>query len=506
MFAARLLEGPAHRAGVFVAIAVLYGVVAIVLGVGLVDDSYIFLRYARNVAEGYGPVFNIGDRVEGYTAPLWLLVLVLAAHTPWPLPDVAFVTGGLVGIGALVLVLFSSGTKYWWPAVVGTVFLATHPPFVFWAWSGMDTVLAAGVLLAAVLAAERGHAFLTGMLFGLSILARPDALWFVPALAGLFVWRYGWLGAMRQSWRVIVPVAALVLPHLLWRHAYYGYWVPNTAIAKAGVPPSILVKYGALYLAGLIPSYGPLCVMAIVTARHPRGVNTSEVAPLAACAAWSLLYVLLIGGDHFAFARFAIPAVCLGAVLIGRLTRPFVRTARHAVVACVLVLAVNGAWVAMSNRVTDGRFEVLQARAWTDTGTWFAAHASPDESIATLVAGAIPYYSGLRTYDLLGLVDSTVAREGGVCAGATVGHQRVASDYIIEQNPDYIVFRSSGIFEEPMYADRGSWQNMPRVYWCSLMDLIARPEVTERYLYRAIRLETGRWLEYLERRKESSRR
>ena len=37
------------------------------------DDTYIFLRYADNIAAGHGPVFNPGERAEGYTSPLWLL-------------------------------------------------------------------------------------------------------------------------------------------------------------------------------------------------------------------------------------------------------------------------------------------------------------------------------------------------------------------------------------------------------------------------------------------------
>ena len=40
------------------------------------DDAFIVARYARNIAEGHGRVYNIGDRVEGYTSVLWLLLTV----------------------------------------------------------------------------------------------------------------------------------------------------------------------------------------------------------------------------------------------------------------------------------------------------------------------------------------------------------------------------------------------------------------------------------------------
>ena len=41
----------------------------------LLDDAYISLRYAHNLAEGNGPVWNVGERVEGYTNLLWTLLL-----------------------------------------------------------------------------------------------------------------------------------------------------------------------------------------------------------------------------------------------------------------------------------------------------------------------------------------------------------------------------------------------------------------------------------------------
>ena len=39
------------------------------------DDSYITYRYSENLAQGHGPVWNIGeDPVEGYTSFLWMLL------------------------------------------------------------------------------------------------------------------------------------------------------------------------------------------------------------------------------------------------------------------------------------------------------------------------------------------------------------------------------------------------------------------------------------------------
>jgi arabinofuranosyltransferase len=42
-----------------------------------IDDAYIVYQYAKNIAAGHGAVFNIGERVEGYSSPFWVAVLSL---------------------------------------------------------------------------------------------------------------------------------------------------------------------------------------------------------------------------------------------------------------------------------------------------------------------------------------------------------------------------------------------------------------------------------------------
>ena len=43
------------------------------------DDAYISMRYADHLAAGAGPVYNLGERVEGYTCFLWVVLLALGS-------------------------------------------------------------------------------------------------------------------------------------------------------------------------------------------------------------------------------------------------------------------------------------------------------------------------------------------------------------------------------------------------------------------------------------------
>jgi hypothetical protein len=86
-------------------------VILLIAGLGLAwtphrgwvaNDAFISFRYARNWVEGHGLVFNAGERVEGYTNFLWILLLspFQAAGASLPPVSVVLTTGCNSGIAA----------------------------------------------------------------------------------------------------------------------------------------------------------------------------------------------------------------------------------------------------------------------------------------------------------------------------------------------------------------------------------------------------------------------
>src|SRR5207302_4729112 len=73
-----------------------------------IDDAYITFRYARNLAEGLGLVYNPGEWVLGTTAPLW--AIVLAGGYKFGLTDLPWLGTGVsavcVAASAALLVYF----------------------------------------------------------------------------------------------------------------------------------------------------------------------------------------------------------------------------------------------------------------------------------------------------------------------------------------------------------------------------------------------------------------
>ena len=155
--------------------------------------------------------------------------------------------------------------------------------------------------------------------------------------------------------------------------------------------------------------------------------------------------------------------------------------------------------LALPDRVA-AKWEVQQAKGWTVTGRWLREHASPDARIASLMVGAIPYFSDLYTIDLLGLTDATIAHSGRVYPEAAPGHQRYFSEYVLSKRPDLIVLPTSGLYREaPLYR----WPDVPRSgfnHAFALHDLLDRRETQTLYTYEASQLPDGTYVEYLERK------
>jgi hypothetical protein len=122
------------------------------------EDAFIYYRFALNWARGRGLVFNVGERVEGYSSPIWMSIVGLAARLGWTLPLAVPALG--IGFGAATV-----GATYRLARRVGldrfgclasAVGVALSYPFLYWSRSGLETpfyslllVLTANLYLAA---------------------------------------------------------------------------------------------------------------------------------------------------------------------------------------------------------------------------------------------------------------------------------------------------------------------------------------------------------------------
>jgi hypothetical protein len=120
----------------------------------VVDDAYISFRYARNLTEGRGLVFNPGERVEGYTNFLWVLVIALGIGLRSDPVGLAKTLCFGFGLISMVTVYYYYGRVYLrrgWDRLVPAGLMAVSPPLAVWALGGLETTMFAFLITAAVL-------------------------------------------------------------------------------------------------------------------------------------------------------------------------------------------------------------------------------------------------------------------------------------------------------------------------------------------------------------------
>lgn len=258
------------------------------------DDAYITLRTVRNIVDGYGPVYNPGERVQVYTHPLWLVWLLpgyALFREAWLVPiGVGLLTSGLavgVGLGAArtrgAALLFAGG----WLLSKSIVDYAT---------SGLENPLVnlwLALFFLEGVGPARGPRL--GLLAALLALTRLDAAWLVlPALA----WR-------PSAWRGLWPLAVWFAFALF----YYGSWLPNSALAKLGTGIAVpALARQSLYSFGWMVANDPLGLVGIGAGLVAAAVGRVPfVRAMGAGIALHLLWVVWVGGDFMGGRFFVAP-------------------------------------------------------------------------------------------------------------------------------------------------------------------------------------------------------
>jgi hypothetical protein len=212
-----------------------------------IEDAGISFAYARNFIRGHGLVPYIGgERVEGFSNPLWTLLVALFYAIGIDGWISAKVLGAVLGIATLPLVwllarrALGDSTTARGAALVGPALLAASPQFVVWNTSGLENslfcfLLAAGLYRLSTEAQAAEQRPLSALLFFLLATTRPEG-----AMYGVVAWVAVLVVAIRdRRWkRLLVWSLLFAVPVALAeaaRIAYFAWPLPNTYYAKLGI-------------------------------------------------------------------------------------------------------------------------------------------------------------------------------------------------------------------------------------------------------------------------------
>ncbi len=421
----------------------------------LSDDAYITFRTVDNLINGYGLTWNVVERVQAYTHPLWMLLL----SAEYFFTREAFFSSQLLSITVSLLAVFVLATRIAnssTAALLGVTILTLSKAFVDYSTSGLENPLTHLILVVFLLVyikseTSRRTLFSLSLLAALGMLNRMDVvLLFLPPL----VYSLVRLREVKGLYAVVVGF----IPVILWELFslfYYGALFPNTALAKLNlglISRQELVLQGLYYLLNSI-KVDPLTLLVIVAGIGlPFVTKAWRALPVVIGFVLYLLYVVSIGGD-FMSGRF-MTAPLLGAVTILVSSTLCLRKATWlALFAPVVVLGLSAPYSPVltapersadsdpRNRMNSHGISDECVNYYRNTGLLMAFQHTdlPDhdwalegraarlEGFPVVQRGSVGffgYFAGPQVYvvDLLGLADPLLARLPPTDPNWRVGH------------------------------------------------------------------------------------
>jgi hypothetical protein len=436
------------------------------------DDANIYFRYARNVAHGFGCVFNPrGERVEGVSSLSWFAVCT-AAYLVTDAPERALFAVSVVLASLAAWMIASRLARAADPAgggvatlcagIVVACWIAASPGHVVWMSATiMDAALwtfvlvlawSAGVAFAGEPEAARRRAGF-GMSLGLVAVGRPEGpLAGLALLAGAAIAARAKVGAAAALRSLVVPAAMFAgatAAVVLARRAYFGQWLPNTYYAKIDGDLSYRVEKGLEYVASFIAAYpaasaATAIASAFLVFRPGGAASTCAIALLLAGAA----NAVFVGGDHFGSWRLFQPTWVLMLVPIATALLRLGRGALQPRMAALIVVVLS----VVTLLVGPARWDRLRDTSGLRGSFWIATlgrpvgmslnevfSQAPRPVVGVVASGAFPLVYEGDSFDLLGLNDVEMAHATTTRRSEMHGHGAFDAPTFFRRAPDLLI-------------------------------------------------------------------
>jgi len=434
-----------------ISLAAYLSVSALVSHVGFpLDDSWIHLTYARNLALRGEWAFMPGVPSNGDTSPLWVVLLApgfLLGMGPyiWTYLLGYLLLFALACVLEIALRQFSPTYSSRWP--LAGLFICFEWHFVWAAGSGMETLLHSLLVTVILirLSSPAPRPLTLGLLTGLTIWVRPDGLTMIGPALFTFLLADEAPGRikMQRVFMYALGVLVLALPYLLFNLGLSGHPFPNTFYAKQSeyadwqMKP-ILSRLGILLLQffngpALILLFGVVVwVSSFIRARRWEG---------AAAFIWFVGYlsIYLLRLPPYQNGRYIMPAMpiffmwgMLGLVKYysQAAARPEVRQMRGLQATSNLLIAVTLIFWTLGVR-SYARDVAYIENNMVLVARWADANLPSDALIAVHDIGAMGYFDQHALLDLAGLISPEVI--------PFMHDSKRLSDYLRQRGVNYLI-------------------------------------------------------------------
>ncbi len=391
----------------FVTSIVIFLIFTFVFWAYSIDDAFVTFRYAENLVNGHGLVFNPGDKpVEGYSNFLWLLILSLL----YAVGLSTYLSAKILGMAFFLLsaiiwfyYLRNSQQGNLWAAPI--LFLIS-PITAFWAVSGLELGLHSFLLAGATISLLRKSSWSSAFL-ALIVLSRPEG--FMVAFSSiLLIWILDRKSGQVDKKYIGLNLAAVVFFTIFlfaFRMSEFGYPLPNTYYMKSKITLDAFIELGRQLLY-FLPLTTLFALRGVKLFSHHRDLRLIELcAGLFVLQAAISVNTLSVMNFHFRYLIAFLPLFLIVAIEgLSLLSTPKYR----AIAGLLIVLSVLSPGTSVWGTVQREKEIIAAQKNFID---W--AEPLPENTRFSITdSGRIPYYTGKRFYDIWGLTSSEIAHKG----------------------------------------------------------------------------------------------
>lgn len=399
----------------------------------LFDDAMISMRYAENIANGFGPIWNIGEpAVEGFSNPLWVYFMALIHYLPLAKP---YLSLAIQIIAVIILIINLSYIRKIASLVtnnqilINSVILITalYLPLLNWALQGLEVSIITLLLSLSIFLNLRNlklnkFSIVQIILPAIMILIRMDTFLYYVVIVSYIYFEYS-TQQRKVLFQSILVFGITFLILFSWRQYYFGEWLPNTYYLKmTGYPVFERYAKGLYVFLKFVLYITPILFVAPFF--YYFKTKDSKALLLLSLFSIMIIYTIYIGGDSWEWwlpaNRFITPAIpffiLLTLIGLQYILEEYISKLNKNLVLILLSILTFIAFNFNSYEYLRG--EILIEKTFTEKDnrnqTRLALDAKEimkkDAVAAVAVAGTLPYFLERNCIDLLGKNDKAIAR------------------------------------------------------------------------------------------------
>lgn len=285
----------------------------------LCDDSFITFRTVDNFTNGYGLTWNISERVQTYTHPLWMFIISFFYSLTSEIYFTSLIVSIIISVITFLLVLYKISVSVI-NSILAASILILSKAFVDYSTSGLENPLThlLIVLFSIVYFTNNNEdkkLFTLSLIACFAMLTRMDnILLFLPLLIASYL--------KTKRIKGFLLIISGFLPFVIWEFFsifYYGFPIPNTAYAKlnTGINQVEYIEQGFYYLVNSL-YLDPISLVVIITGLLIVIIRKNKsLIPLLIGIGLYLIYIIKIGGD-FMSGRFLSSLIISSTIIIAK--------------------------------------------------------------------------------------------------------------------------------------------------------------------------------------------